>query len=121
MTGMSRAGKYRVGDRIVYVKPKRSTHPGPRAEHVHPAVHGDSYGYTVDKYWIVTCVADEQTIVAKTRRGKTHRVAIDDPCLRKPNLLERLLCRGRFPSLDTPETGEGEDLAGGRVDNHGTS
>ena len=110
VTRTSKAGGHRVGDRIVYIEPKCGECPGPRAEHIHPAAHGDDYGYTVAKYWIVSDIVDEHTIVAKTRTGKTHRVSVEDPCLRRATLFDLLLHRHSFPSPDTPETGETDDL-----------
>ena len=36
----------------------------------------------------------------KTRRGKRHIIAPDDPHLRRANLIERLLTGWRFPRYD---------------------
>ena len=66
---------FQPGDLVVYRKSKVSTHPGPRAANIHPAPNGDSYSYTVDKYWIVETVLDDGTIVASTRAGKKNELA----------------------------------------------
>lgn len=90
--------QFKTGDLVVYRKPKVSTHPTLNAVEVRPAEHGDMYAYLVDKYWVVTRVVDEKTIEVKTRTGKLHRLEPDDQRLRKANLLDRLLRRGRFPA-----------------------
>jgi len=86
----------RPGDWIIYCKTKFSPHPGERARNVAPTQHGDEYCYTVDKFWVVADVDPDGTIVLWTRRGKSHRVKLDDPHLRKPAFWERLLYRARF-------------------------
>jgi len=94
---------FSVGDFVIYRKPKMSPHPGPRAQSVYPAEHGEDYSYSVDKFWTVAAVVDEQTIEIETRTGKRHRLRTDDPHLRKAGVLQRLLNRSRFPQLkDNP-------------------
>ena len=90
---------YRPGDLVVYRKTKHSTHPGPRAENVHPAPNGDSYSYTIDKFWMVDDVLEDGTIVATTRRGKKNFLQADDPMLKRASLIERILYRSRFAQL----------------------
>jgi hypothetical protein len=90
--------KYSVGDHVVYRKPKVSSQPGPRAASVRPSGCGEDYAYVVDKYWIVSAIVDEETIEVSTRRGKTHRLKVDDPHLCKAGLIARWLHRTRFPS-----------------------
>lgn len=110
--------KFKVGDRIVYRKPKVSDHPGPRAEDVHPSPHGEDYSYVVDKYWVVAEVLDDETIVAVTRRGKKHRLRVDDPNLHKAGPLGKLLKGDRFPAIDTEgseEKNEAENSAEDRT------
>jgi hypothetical protein len=92
--------KYEVGDFVIYHKPKSSPTPGPRAKNVQPAEHGDNYSYIVDKFWVISRILDEETIEARTRTGKAHRIKVDDPLLRKANLKEKLLLKERFPDLD---------------------
>lgn len=89
---------YRPDDLIVYRKTKRSVHPGQRARLIDPAVNGDEYSYCVDKFWIVVSVFTDGTLLAKTRRGKLHRLNSTDPNLRRATLLEATFARSRFPS-----------------------
>ncbi len=86
---------WKVGDWAVYAKSKMSVEPGPRARGVSPAGKGDAYSYVVDKYWIVADTEGEH-VVLRTRRGKTHKVAVTDPALRAPKWWERICCAGRF-------------------------
>jgi hypothetical protein len=89
-----------TGDWIIYRKTKFSTHPGPRAQNVSPAEHGDEYAYTVDKFWIVAEVRSDGTLLLRTRKGKAHAVRADDPNLRKANWWDRWRFRERFESID---------------------
>jgi hypothetical protein len=86
---------FKPGDLVIYVKGKHSSSPGPRAKHVWPAPAGETYTYTVDKLWVVAREEDGKLIL-RTRRGKEHLVAQDDPHLRKPSVWERVRYRGRF-------------------------
>ncbi|MEZ6123569.1 MAG: hypothetical protein R3C49_10375 [Planctomycetaceae bacterium] len=90
---------FQPGDLVIYRKTKHSNHPGPRAANVHPASKGETYSYTVDKFWVVEQILDDGTVVATTRRGKRNFLKPDDPLLKRPNLFQRLLYRGRFASL----------------------
>ena len=45
--------RYRVGDPVIFIVSKISAQPGPRAQDVRPAPHGDTYNYIVEKYWRV--------------------------------------------------------------------
>ena len=78
---------FRSGDYVIYRKTKFSRRPGPRANNVRPSSNGDSYAYTVDKFWVVQRIADDGTIVLKTPGGKVHHVEPSDPQLRRANLL----------------------------------
>jgi hypothetical protein len=91
---------FQVGDWVVYTKTKSSTHPGPRAEQIHPAPQGESYRYVVDKYWRVARELDGDRLEIVTRTGKRHQLSAQDPNLRKPSWLERLRFRHRFPAAD---------------------
>ena len=84
------------GDWAVYRKSKRSTAPGPRAEHVVASPKGESYTYTVDKFWVVDSVLPDNRLVLRTAKGKTHVIETSDRNLRRPSLLQRLLWRNRF-------------------------
>lgn len=99
-------GKFRPGDWVIYRKTKHSEHPGPRAENISPARFGEGYSYTVDKFWIVRDVCEDGTLLVLTRRGKRHTVRADDICLRRANLLQRLLYRSRFEAV----AAEAEDV-----------
>ena len=90
---------FQTGDWVVYRKTKHSPLPGPRADNVVPAQHGDDYTYTVDKYWIVDQVNDDGTLLLRTRRGKEHSIRPGDPNLRKARWWERRLYRNRFESI----------------------
>ncbi|SRR6056297_370798 len=89
-----------AGDWVVYRKTKQSRVPGPRAQQVMASPKGDSYGYIVDKFWVVEGVCEDGSVLVKTRRGKHHRLSSDDPCLRKANFFERMLHRHRFREID---------------------
>ncbi len=102
---------FQVGDLVVYRKSKSSTHPGPRAANVHPAQNGDSYSYTVDKFWMIEAILDDGTIVATTRRGKKNRIKPDDPMMRRANLIQRLLYRTRFATLSTQQSSNNDQLS----------
>ncbi|MCC6509235.1 MAG: hypothetical protein IT423_09020 [Pirellulaceae bacterium] len=89
--------KFAIGDRVIYTRDKYSNRPGPRAKNVAPTPHGETYAYQVDKYWTVTELTPDGSVVLITRRGKTHVVPVSDPRLRKANWWERLFYSGRFP------------------------
>lgn len=91
---------FHVGDKVVLTLDKFGVNPGPRAKNIAPAPHGELYSYQVDKYWVVTEVRADGNLLVKTRRGKTHVVAADDPRLRKATWLERWFFTKRFPSLN---------------------
>jgi hypothetical protein len=94
---------YVPGDHVVYFMQKASVHPGPRAEDVHPALHGDLYRYFVRKPWTVVRVVNDEFVEVVTNGGKRHYIRSDDPNLHKPGVLEKLELRYRwrkdFPRL----------------------
>jgi hypothetical protein len=94
---------FRPGEPVIYAKHKFSLHPGPRAREVHAQRAGDGYLYLVDKFWVVEGADEEGRILVRTRRGKTHHIAADDPRLRRPTLWERIRFRQRFPRLEDPD------------------
>lgn len=59
------------------------------------AERGDTYQYVVDKYWVVQSLQDEGLLL-RTRTGKEHVVAADDPRLRLARWWERWLLADRF-------------------------
>jgi len=89
------------GDPVIFRVCKISTDPGPRAQVVFPAEHGDWYSYQVDKYWAVSEVLSDGSVTLVTRRGKQHTVPIDDPRLRAARWWERWLYRDRFPAVQS--------------------
>ena len=100
---------FHPGDVVVYRKPKSSVHPGPHARSIHPAPNGDCYSYVVDKFWRVVDIQPDGTLVVRTRKGKQHEVASDDPRLRRPRWWERLLFWHRFPACTPgPEISHGQ-------------
>ncbi|EAQ79801.1 hypothetical protein [Blastopirellula marina] len=90
---------FKPGDPVVYRKTKHTTHPGPRAHDIDPEPRGEFYTYDVDKYWVIEQI-DQEAIVVRTRRGKTHAIRRDDTRLRAANWWERFFLRGRFPGAD---------------------
>lgn len=90
--------QFRVGDSIIYHKPKSSVSPGPRARQVYPLEHGEHYHYVVDKYWKVSSVNGDGTIEVVTRTGKKHLLPVSDPNICKAHPLLHLLYRKRFPN-----------------------
>ncbi|MCY2965171.1 MAG: hypothetical protein NT069_16310 [Planctomycetota bacterium] len=95
----------KTGDWVIYCKTKFSPHPGTRARNVQPSPNGDEYNYTVDKFWVVTDVAQDGSITLQTRRGKRHVVAANDIHLRRPKLWERWWYRDKFQAAATGEPG----------------
>ncbi|MCM2372237.1 hypothetical protein [Aporhodopirellula aestuarii] len=87
---------YQPGDWVIYRKQKSSTSPGPRAENIHAAPRGNLYRYTVEKFWVIDSVGDDGTLLLRTRRGKRHQVAADDPLLHKARFWERWIHSNRF-------------------------
>jgi hypothetical protein len=96
--------RLRVGDPIVYHKPKSSFSPGPRARQVYPLEHGEAYHYVVDKFWKVNKVNDDGTIEVVTRKGKKHTINANDPNITKAGLLHHFLYGKRFPKLDAVQS-----------------
>jgi hypothetical protein len=90
-------GRFRPGDVVVYHKQKCSLHPGPRARNIQPATHGDSYSYSVEKFWRVVAVHANGTLLVRTRTGKQHAIPVSDSNLRRAHWWERLLFWHRLP------------------------
>jgi hypothetical protein len=95
---MAKKSTYKIGDAVIFRIIKCSNHPGPRAARISPEPKGEQYQYEVDKYWTVTEILEDDSIVLQTRRGKRHTVRADNPRLRRATLLERIIHRDRFPS-----------------------
>ena len=84
------------GDWVVYRKSKRSSSPGPRAAHVNASSKGESYTYTVDKFWVVDRLLPDGQILLRTSTGKTNVLMSDDPNLRRAGILQRFFWRSKF-------------------------
>lgn len=93
--------KFHINDFVVYSVTKHSCKPGSRARNIAPAPRGETYTYQVDKYWVVDEVLSDDSLVLRTRRGKTRVVSSDDPNIRRPGLWEKLIIRNRFPEPQT--------------------
>jgi hypothetical protein len=91
------SARFRPGEVVVYLKQKSSLHPGPHAGNIQPAPHGDFYSYLVEKFWRVVAVQPDNKLVVRTRKGKQHTIAANDPNLRRTHWWERLLFWHRFP------------------------
>jgi hypothetical protein len=90
-------GGFQPGDVVVYRKQKISVRPGLNARDIQPAPHGDTYSYSVDKFWRVVSVLHDDTLLVLTRLGKQRTVRANDSALRRARLWERLLLWHRFP------------------------
>ena len=101
---MRTAHLFHIGDRVVVRVCKRSTHPGPRAQHVRPEQSGEGYQYEVDKFWSVGEVRDDQ-LVLLTRRGKVRLADVNDPAIRRAKWWQRIIYRDRFPEQPVSVTG----------------
>lgn len=96
------ATQYRVGDKVVYIRDKYSSQPGPRAKNIFADRKGEHYQYQVEKFWVVSRVLDDNLVQVQTRRGKLHVVEARDLRLRHATLLEKLFKSRRFPSCLRP-------------------
>lgn len=88
--------EFHAGDWVVFRMTKHSPRPGPRAQEIEPAPHGEEYTYHVDKFWMVREIRGE-TLILVTRRGKVHEIPTDHPNLRRARWWERWLYREKFP------------------------
>jgi hypothetical protein len=102
--------EYQPGDWVVFRVTKYGVHPGPRASNVIPAQNGDSYRYTIDKFWIVVCRTSNGQLSLRTRRGKEHVVAADDIRLRKANIWERWRYKSRFEEIERTQLAKAGDF-----------
>ncbi|MEM7453223.1 MAG: hypothetical protein AAF456_02600 [Planctomycetota bacterium] len=90
---------FKPGSPVIYCKTKFSPDPGPRAKNISPSRSGDSYGYCVEKQWLVVEKTTAGTVIVKTRRGKRIEIDENDPNLRAATWFDRLRYIGRFPRL----------------------
>lgn len=94
------------GQWAIYRKSKRSVAPGPRASAVQATTKGEQYSYVVDKFWVVRRVLESGSLELQTPSGKRREISSDDPNLRKPSWLERLVWRERFARAEEPKVTE---------------
>lgn len=90
--------QFRVGDSIIYHKPKSSVSPGPRARQVYALEHGEHYHYVVDKFWKVTAVNGDGTIEVITVRGKRIACRSTTPISAKPSPCSSFFTGSAFPT-----------------------
>ena len=100
-----KSSEFSQGDWVVYRMQKSGSTPGPRASNMVAAEKGETYSYTVDKYWVVQEVLDEQSLLLRTRRGKRHVIDCHDPRLKKANWFQRVAWGGRFRSVEAAING----------------
>lgn len=91
---------YKVGDQVIYRKSKKSDSPSPNAINLWAESSGESYRYTIKKYWTVIQLDGERLQVI-TRRGKRHWLNRNDPLLRKATWCERWFREEKFPLVDS--------------------
>ena len=92
--------KWETHDLVVYTKQKHSVSPGPRAREVDAATRGESYSYTVDKFWVIKQLIEDGQLLLITRTGKQHAIHQNDPNLRKATLWERWYYRQRYREIE---------------------
>ncbi|MCO8120450.1 hypothetical protein NHH03_01780 [Stieleria sp. TO1_6] len=93
--------EWKEGDWAVYRKSKQGANPGRRASQVVASSKGETYRYVVDKFWVVDKVLEDGHLRLVTARGKCHLISADDPNLRRPGLLQKLLWRERFVMVES--------------------
>ena len=91
--------KWESHDLVVYSKQKHSVSPGPRAREVEAAARGETYSYTVDKFWIIEQQLVDGQLLLITRTGKQHAIDKNDPNLRKATLWEKWYYRRRYREI----------------------
>ena len=83
-------------DRVIFRRQRYKPRPGRHAREIRPAVNGDDYCYTINKYWVVSEILNDGQIVLQTPRGKRRVVRADDPNLRHASWLDKIRYRYRF-------------------------
>ena len=97
---------FQPGDSVIFQMPKTSRRPGPRAQNIRAAQRGDTYRYTVEKCWVVDEILSDGLLLLRTRRGKTHAVAANDPRLKHPSLWQHMRYRQRFLAVRAGRSGK---------------
>ncbi len=93
--------RWETRDQVVYCKQKHSSSPGPRARGVDAASHGETYSYTVDKFWLVKDIRSDGQLLLITRTGKEHIIDPYDPNLRRATIWERWYYRKRYRKIES--------------------
>lgn len=91
--------RWETRDHVVYCKQKHSSSPGPRAREIDAASHGETYSYTVDKFWLVKDIQSDGQLLLITRSGKEHIIHPQDPNLRRATIWERWYYRKRYRKI----------------------
>ena len=92
-------GEFRPGDWVIYKMQKASSSPGPRAKATTASLKGENYTYIVDKFWVVETIERDE-VVLRTRKGKQHRIKKNDPRMRRPSWLQKLMYTSRFKAVE---------------------
>ncbi len=101
---MGNTNQFQIGDPVIYMMTKQSSHPTLRATKVSPSAHGDQYNYVVEKFWVVSEITEDGNLIVQTRRGKSRELSKTDPNLKRANWWHRWLYRNRFPEVDAEKS-----------------
>lgn len=97
--------RYSVGDRVIYRKAPLNADASAGRQDPNSIVY-------VEECYRVTAVPSRNIITVRAANGKGRSLRREDPCLRRANLLERLVFADRFPRMrDWPLTKEDFDYA----------
>lgn len=89
-----------TGDLVIYRQRKHGRQPALHARNVVPSPNGDDYSFTVKKYWVVSEVRPDGTLVTTSNTGKQRVVDQDDPLLTRATWMQRILYGSRFPNVN---------------------
>ncbi len=103
---------WNTGDWAVYRKSKNGPNPGRRAARVTASSKGETYGYVVDKFWVVEDVLSDGRLRLRTAKGKRHLISPDDPNLRRPGVLQRLFWGDRFRQVEASLSTSDDSMVG---------
>ncbi|TWU06349.1 hypothetical protein [Stieleria varia] len=103
---------WHTGDWAVYRKSKIGPNPGRRAARVTASSKGENYGYVVDKFWVVEEILADGSLRLRTAKGKQHVIAPDDPNLRRPGILQRLIWGDRFRQVEASFKSSDDSMVG---------
>jgi len=88
-----------IGAPVVYQRQEISNHPVANALYIRPSQKGEFYYYYLIKYLRVTEVLADGRFIAVARDNKRICFRRNDSQVRRASLTERLIHRGRFPSV----------------------